>query len=44
MVFGGVLLAGNAIFGTIRPTLYQFDKKFDAFYDPSNEINWPGGF
>lgn len=41
---GSTLIAGNAIFGTIRPTLYQFDKKFDTFYDINNDAKWPGGF
>ena len=41
---GSALIAGNAIYGTIRPILYQFDKKFDVFYDINNEANWLGGF
>ena len=41
---GSVLMAGNAIFGTIRPVMYQFDKQFDTFYDINNEAKWPGGF
>ena len=41
---GSVLLAGNAIFGTIRSVMYQFDEQFDAFYDINNEAKWPGGF
>jgi hypothetical protein len=41
---GSTLLAGNAIFGTIRPVMYQFDEQFDAFYDINNEAKWPGGF
>ena len=41
---GSALVAGNLIFGSIRPVLYQFDQKFDVFYDPNNEIKWPGGF
>jgi len=41
---GSALVAGNAIFGSIRPVLYQFDQKFDVFYDPNNEIKWPCGF
>ena len=42
--FGSALIAGNAIFGTIKPVMYQFDKKFDTFYDINNDAKWPGGF
>jgi len=41
---GSALLVSNMVFGTIRPTLYQFDKKFDDFYDINNDVKWPGGF
>ena len=40
---GSALVAGNAIFGTIRSTLYPFDKQFDAFYDTKNGARWPAG-
>ena len=40
---GSVIVAGNAVFGTIRSSLYQFDKKFDEFYNINNEARWPAG-
>jgi hypothetical protein len=40
---GGTIMAANALIGAIRPTLYQFDARFDAFYDINNEARWPGG-
>ena len=41
---GSVILAGNAFFGAYKAINYQFDKKFDLFYDINNDIKWPGGF
>jgi len=43
VIIGGALMGGNALIGAIRPTLYQFDEKFDTFYDIDNEARWPAG-
>jgi hypothetical protein len=40
---GSAFMAANALVGAIRPALYQFDKKFDTFYDINNAAKWPGG-